>query len=113
MKKLLLTAALVFAPLTLVGSGGLNYTCVDGTMDSGNCYPGHVHFTGQGTPSTIHINVTRNNDGSVYDDFDYDANNGVDFTEVLYPRGSYTITLTGYPFAATQHVDTGDTGDSN
>jgi hypothetical protein len=111
MKKVLTVAALVLAPLTLVGSGGLNYTCIDGTMGGGNCYPGHVHFTGQGTPSNIHITVTRNDDSSVYDDFDYDASNGVDFTEVLYPRGGYTVTLTGYPYASSQTVTTG--GDNN
>jgi hypothetical protein len=107
MKKVLTIAALVLAPLTLVGSGGLNYTCLDGDLDGGNCYPGHVHFTGSGTPSTIHINVTRANDGTVYDDFDYDATAGVDFTEVLYPGGSYVVTLTGYPYAASQVVTTG------
>jgi len=32
----------------------------------------------------------------------------VDFTETLYPRGTYNITLTGYPFAASQSVTTGD-----
>jgi len=109
MQKLLTFAALVFAPLTLVGSGGLNYTCVDGTVGS-NCSPGHVHFTGSGTPNTIHINVARNSDGTVYDDFDYDATAGVDFTEVLYPAGNYTVTLTGYPYATSQVVTTGSDG---
>jgi hypothetical protein len=71
-----------------------------------------VHFTGNGTPSTIHITVTRNSDGTVYDDFDYDATSGVDFTETLYPSGTYNVTLTGYPFAASQSVTTGG-GDSN
>ena len=107
MKKVLTIAALALAPLTLVGSGGLNWTCVDGTLDGGNCYPGHVHFTGNGTPSTIHITVTRMNDGTIYDDFDYDATGGVDFTETLYPRGTYNVTLTGYPYAASQMVITG------
>jgi len=113
MKKVLTIAALVLAPLTLVGSGGLNWTCVDGTLDGGNCYPGHVHFTGNGTPSTIHITVTRMSDGTIYDDFDYDATSGVDFTETLYPRGTYNVTLTGYPFAASQSVTTGGGDGSN
>ena len=108
MKKLLTFAALVIAPLTLAGSGGLNLACMDGTLDGGNCYPGHVHFTGAGYGSKIHINVARNSDGTVYDDFDYDATNGVDFTETLYPSGSYTVTLTGYPYVASQTVTTGD-----
>jgi hypothetical protein len=107
MKKVLTIAALVLAPLTLVGSGGLNVACVDGALDGGNCYPGHVHFTGYGTPSTIHVNVARNSDGTVYDDFDYDATGGVDFTETLYPAGSYTVTLVGYRFATSQVVVTG------
>ena len=107
MKKVLTIAALVLAPLTLVGSGGLNYACVDGTLDGGGCYPGHVHFTGSGTPSTIHINVTRTDNGTVYDDFDYDATSGVDFTETLYPSGTYNVTLTGYPYATSQTVTTG------
>jgi len=108
MKKLLTFAALALAPLTLVGSGGLNWTCVDGTLDGGNCYPGHVHFTGVSYGSTIHINVARNSDGAIYDDFDYDASKGVDFTETLYPSGSYTLTLTGYPYGTSQTVTTGN-----
>lgn len=100
-------AALVLAPLTLAGSGGLNWTCVDGTLGGGNCYPGHVHFTGVSYGSTIHINVARVNDGTVYDDFDYDASKGVDFTETLYPAGTYAVTLVGYPYASTQTVTTG------
>jgi hypothetical protein len=107
MKKLLTFAALVLAPLTLVGSGGLNWTCVDGTMGNNNCYPGHVHFTGNGYPSTVHITVTKNSNGVQYDDFDYDATAGVDFTETLYPRGDYTITLVGYPYASSVNVTTG------
>jgi hypothetical protein len=108
MKKVLTIAALVLAPLTLVGSGGLNYTCLDGTLGGGHCYPGHVHFTGQGTPSTIHVTVARDSDGVIYDDFDYDATSGVNFTETLYPSDTYNITITGYPFAASQSVTTGD-----
>jgi len=111
MRKLLAFTALVIGPLTLAGSAGLNYTCVDGATGETSCYPGHVHFTGAGTPSTIHINVVRNGDGTVYDDFDYDATRGVDFTEVLYPAGTYTVTLTGYPFATSQVITTG--GGSN
>ena len=111
MKKLLTFAALVLAPLTLAGSGGLNWACVDGTLDGGNCYPGHVHFTGASYGSTIHINVARNSDGTVYDDFDYDATKGVDFTETLYPAGTYTVTVVGYPYAASTSVTTGG-GDS-
>ena len=107
MKKVLTLAALVLAPLALVGSSWLTYTCVDGTLSSGNCSPGHVHFTGLGTPSTIHITVTRNSDGVVYDDFDYDASSGVDFTEVLFPSNTYSITITGYPYAAAQSLTTG------
>ena len=113
MKKVFTIAVLALAPLTLVGSGGLNWICLDGTLDGGNCYPGHVHFTGNGTPSTIHITVTRNSDGTIYDDFDYDATGGVDFTETLYPRGSYNITLTGYPYATSQTVTTGGGNDDS
>jgi hypothetical protein len=109
MKKLLTVAALVLAPLTLVGSGGLNWVCIDGILGGGNCYPGHVHFTGLPYPSTVHITVTRDSDGVVYDDFDYDATAGVDFTEVLYPRGTYDITLVGYPFGTSVGITTGDT----
>jgi hypothetical protein len=46
-------------------------------------------------------------DGAIYDDFDYDATGGVDFTETLYPSGTYNVTLTGYPYAASQSLTTG------
>jgi hypothetical protein len=110
MKSQFALAALLLAPLTLVGSGSLTWTCVDGTMDNGNCYPGHVHFTGVPYASTIHINVIRNADSTIYDDFDYDASGGVDFTEVLYPAGRYTVTLAGYPYATSQAISTGSEG---
>lgn len=106
MKKVLTIAALILAPLTLVGSSGLAWTCVDGTMDGGNCYPGHVHFTGSGYPNNVHITVTKNSNGTVYDDFDYDGG-AVDFTESLYPRGDYTIAITGVAFSQTTNVSTG------
>jgi hypothetical protein len=40
-------------------------------------------------------------DGTIYDDFDYDDwRRG--FHRNSYPRGTYNITLTGYPYAASQ-----------
>ena len=107
MKKLLALAAIVLTPLMLVGSSGFNYTCVDGNLGENHCLPGHVRFVGYGTPNTIHITVTRTSDGTVYDDFDYDATGGVEFTETLYPAGNYVVTLTDYPFATSQVVTTG------
>jgi len=91
-------ASAIAATLTVAGDftaplsaqSGLTTTCVDGTLGNGNCYPGHVRFTGSGFPSLVHVLVKRG-DGAVYDDFDYTA---VDFTETLYPAASYTVVIT-------------------
>jgi hypothetical protein len=96
MKKIILLAAFVLVPLALLAfTTSITWTCVDGTTDNGNCAVGHVTFTGAGYPSQVHVNVTRNSTGDVYDDFDYDASNGgaLTFTETLYPADTYTVQI--------------------
>ena len=112
MKKVIVLGALILAPLTLVGSGGLTQTCVDSTLDNGNCYPGHVLFTGSGYPALVQITVTSTTTSTVYDNFQYTTNNGaVNFTEVLYPADTYNINIvdgtTGSPLVY-QNVTTGE-----
>jgi len=110
MKKAILLAVFVLVPLALVGyQASLTLTCVDGTTGSGNCAAGHVTFTGYGYPSQVHITVTRNSTGDVYDDFDYDSSNSgnLNFTETLYPGDTYTVQIG----TSSQVVTTVTTGD--
>ena len=68
-----------------------------------------VSFSGNGYASVVHINVLRNSDSSVYDDFDYDATAGsLNFTETLVPGGTYTVTITQSGSALSTTVTTGD-----
>ena len=114
MKKTLAISALIISPLTMIGASGLSATCIDGVMTGGNCYPGHVRFTGSLYPPNIHVTVTRTNDNGIHDNFDYDASAGVDFTEVLYPAGRYRVDIssdTGY--SESKYVYTGSYHDDN
>lgn len=108
MKKLLAISALVISPLTMIGASGLTVTCVDGLNAGGGCAPGHVRFTGDQYPPDIHVRVMRTNDNGIHDDFDYDATNGVDFTESLYPSGVYRVDITSPTgYAETKYVYAG------
>ena len=108
MKKLFAISILVLSPLTMIGATGLTVTCVDGVSEGGGCRPGHVRFTGSLYPPNIHVLVTRTNDNGVHDNFDYDATNGVDFTEVLYPIGVYRVDITSDTgYAETKYVYAG------
>ncbi len=111
MKKLFFVAAAALIPLALVGSpSGLTWTCVDGTLDSGACTPGRVAFTGAGYPAVVHVNVTNNSNGAVYDDFDYDNSAGtLSFTETLL-SGTYSVTITGSGTYTSQTVTSGSSG---
>jgi hypothetical protein len=95
MKKTFLFAILLASAALLTGNSGLSQTCVDGVTWGGNCIPGKVTFTGTSYPSQVHVQVTRNDNGEEYDNWDYQAdNNGtLTFTETLYPAGQYTVTV--------------------
>jgi len=109
MKKLLTVAALVLAPLALIGSpSGLSWSCVDGTGVSGNCAPGHVTFTGTGYPSpVVHVRVTDSS-GSELDDFDYNTQGNLNFTETLVPAGTYSVTISVTGWNSTQNITVGE-----
>jgi hypothetical protein len=112
MKKAILLAVIVLVPLALVAyQASISLTCLEGITFGGNCAAGRVTFLGVGYPSQVHINVTRNSTGDVYDDFDYDSSNlGIlKFTETLYPGDTYTVKIG----TTSQVVTTVTTGDGN
>jgi hypothetical protein len=112
MKKAILLAVLVLVPLALVAyQVSISLTCVDGITLGGNCVAGHVTFLGLGYPNQVHITVTRNSTGDIYDDFDYDASGGgiLKFTETLYPGDTYTVQIG----SSSQVVTTVTTGDDH
>ena len=112
MKKVLLITLLVFGAVALIGSPSLGWSCVDGGYQV--CNPGRVTFSGNGYQAVVHINVTRNSDHTVYDDFDYDASGGsLSFTETLVPADTYTVTITQTGTALTTSVTTGSSGNDN
>ena len=84
---------------------------MDGITLSGNCAAGHVTFLGVGFPNQVHITVTRNSTGDIYDDFDYDATilGILKFTETLYPGDTYTVQIG----STSQLVTTVTTGGGN
>ena len=96
-KKLLLTFTIL--SIALVGApSAITITCIDGAASAGGaCAPGRVSFSGNNFPSSVHVTLTRDSDGTSYDSWDY--NTGDDgwlrFTENLTPGGSYTLTLSG------------------
>ena len=107
MKKVLLITLLITGAVALIGSPSLGWTCADGGYQV--CNPGRVTFTGSGYASVVHINVLRNSDSAVYDDFDYDATAGLlSFTETLVPADTYTVTITQSGSALSTSVTTGD-----
>ena len=98
MKKTLLFATFFLTTLTMVGSAGLTWNCLEGQtgfQGNGNCAPGRVAFSGSGYPSSVHINV-QNSAGMAIDDYDYNSSDGtIQFTETLVPSDTYAIVLTG------------------
>ena len=109
MKHFRLFASLILVSVALMGTGaGLSVTCADGTGLNGNCAVGRVTFSSPNYDGIVHINVVRNSNDRVYDDFDYDTAGGLlQFTESLIPSGSYTITITAHGDTFTQTVTTG------
>ena len=68
MKKLFLFTTFFLAAFSLLGSGRINATCLQGTVgnqDDGNCAAERVSFTGSGYPNSVHITVTRGSTGEV------------------------------------------------
>ncbi len=110
MRKALLFTTFFLTTLTMVGSGGLTWSCLEGQTGfegNGNCAPGRVAFSGTGYPSTVHINVS-NSTGVVIDDYDYDSADGtIQFTETLVPADTYTVKLTAPSVMVSQNVTTG------
>jgi len=111
MKKTLLFATFFLTTLTLVGSAGLGWNCLEGQtgfQGNGNCAPGRVAFNGSGYPSLVHINV-QNSSGVTIDDYDYDSSDGsIQFTETLVPADTYTVHLTGANgLSVLQNITTG------
>jgi len=98
MKKTLLGAAFFLTTLTMVGSAGLTWNCLEGQtgfQGNGNCAAGRVAFSGSGYSGSVHINV-RNSAGMAIDDYDYNSSDGtIQFTETLVPADTYAIVLTG------------------
>ena len=96
MRKKLLVAFAFLAISVLGAPTGLSISCVDGSASGGgDCTPGRVTFTGWNYPSNVHIKVTRDSDGVVYDNWDYNTNEDgrLRFTETLVPAGDYTISV--------------------
>jgi hypothetical protein len=100
MKKTLLFTTFFVAAFSLLGSGGINATCLEGTVGNGdgnnsNCAAGRVSFSGTGYPTSVHITVTRGSTGEVIDDYDYESSVGtIEFTETLVPADTYSVRLT-------------------
>jgi hypothetical protein len=112
MKKTFLFTTFFLAAFSLFGSGGINATCLEGTVgnqDDGNCAAGRVSFTGSGYPNSVHITVTRGSTGEVIDDYDYESSVGtIEFTETLVPADTYTVRLTASNgMLVTKNVTTG------
>lgn len=112
MRKPLLFGSLFFTALTLVGSPGLTWTCLEGQtgfQGSGNCTPGRVSFTGSGLTSSVRVTVTRTSSGEVIDDYNYDsAGGGIQFVETLVPADTYSVQVRGTDgLGVTQNVTTG------
>jgi hypothetical protein len=112
MKKTLLFTTFFLAAFSLLGSGGINATCLEGRVgneDDGNCAAGRVSFTGSGYPNSVHITVTRGSTGEVIDDYDYESSVGmIEFTETLVPADTYNVRLTASNgLLVTKNVTTG------
>ncbi len=114
MKKTFLFTTFFLAAFSLLGSAGINTTCLEGTVDNGedgNCAAGRVAFSGSGYPTSVHITVTRSSTGEVIDDYDYESSVGtIEFTETLVPADTYNVRLTASNgMLVTKTVTTGST----
>ena len=100
MKKTFLFTTFFLAAFSLLGSGGINATCLEGMAgneDDGNCAAGRVSFSGTGYPTSVHITVTRGSTGEVIDDYDYESSVGmIEFTETLVPADTYLVPADTY-----------------
>ena len=99
MRKSLLFGSLFLTALTLVGSPGLTWTCLEGQNGfegNGNCAPGRVSFTGSGLTNSVRVTVTRGSSGEVIDDYNYDTTGGgIQFVETLVPGDTYSVEVRG------------------
>jgi len=112
MRKPLLFGSLFLTALTLVGSPGLTWTCLEGQNGfegNGNCAPGRVSFTGSGLTSSVRVTVTRTSSGEVIDDYNYDSTGGgIQFVETLVPGDTYSVQVRGTDgLGVTRTVTTG------
>jgi hypothetical protein len=112
MKKTFLFTTFFLAAFSLLGSGGINATCLEGRAgneDDGTCAAGRVSFSGTGYPTSVHITVTRGSTGEVIDDYDYESSVGtIEFTETLVPADTYNVRLTASNgLLVTKNVTTG------
>jgi hypothetical protein len=113
MRKTLLFGSLFLTALTLVGSPGLTWTCLEGQTGfegNGNCSPGRVSFVGSGLTNSVRVTVTRGSSGEVIDDYNYDSTGGgIQFVETLVPGDTYLVKVTGTDgLGVTRTITTGD-----
>jgi len=99
MRKPILFGSLFLTALTLVGSPGLTWRCLEGQTGfegNGNCAPGRVAFTGSGLTNSVRVTVTRSSSGEVIDDYNYDSTGGgIQFVETLVPGDTYSVEVRG------------------
>jgi hypothetical protein len=99
MRKSFLFGSLFLTALTLIGSPGLTWTCLEGQNGfegNGNCAPGRVSFTGSGLTNSVRVTVTRGSSGEVIDDYNYDTTGGgIQFVETLVPGDTYSVEVRG------------------
>ena len=109
MRKTFLFGSLFLTALTLVGSPGLTWSCLEGHMGTGNCAAGRVQFTGSGLTNSVHVTVSRTSSGKVIDDYDYDSTGGgIQFVETLVPADTYSVQVRGTDgLGVTQTITTG------
>jgi hypothetical protein len=112
MRKTLLFGSLFLTALSLVGSRGLTWTCLEGQTGfegNGNCAPGRVSFTGSGLTNSVRVTVTRSSSGEVIDDYNYDSTGGsIQFVETLVPGDTYSVEVRGTNgLGVTRNITTG------
>jgi hypothetical protein len=99
MRKPILFGSLFLTALTLVGSPGLTWTCLEGQTGfegNGNCAPGRVSFVGSGLTNSVRVIVTRTSSDEVIDDYNYDSSGGgIQFVETLVPGDTYSVDVRG------------------
>jgi hypothetical protein len=99
MRKPLLFGSLFLTALTLVGSPGLTWTCLEGQTGfegNGNCAPGRVSFVGSGLTNSVRVTVTRSSSGEVIYDYNYDYTGGpLQFVETSVLVDTYSVQVRG------------------